>query len=72
MSGYQSDKIRAVVLSVIMIFSVFGGTVAFSGTAAAASFSPGSASPTPVDEQTTNDYNVSVDINGVDTFDSTD
>jgi major cell surface glycoprotein (TIGR04216 family) len=36
MSGYQSDKIRAVVLSALMVLSVMVGSIAFAGTAAAA------------------------------------
>jgi len=60
MSGYQSDKIRAVVLSVIMVLSVFGGTVAFSGTAAAASFTSGpSLTPTTVEGGQTVTHDVS-------------
>ena len=35
MTGYLSDEVRAVILSALMVLSVFGGTVAFSGTAAA-------------------------------------
>ncbi len=72
MSGQQSDKIRAVVLSVIMVLSVFGGTVAFSGTAAAATGDGGSVSPDEVDESTTTDFTVTANIDSVDASDNVD
>ncbi|MFB6252966.1 MAG: surface glycoprotein, partial [Halobellus sp.] len=71
MSGHTSDKVRAVVLSALMVLSVFGGTVAFAGTAAAQTADSGSITPSTVDEQTTNEHNVSVDVT-LNTSDGTD
>ncbi|WP_251327931.1 HVO_2072 family ArtA-dependent S-layer glycoprotein [Haloplanus pelagicus] len=63
MTDYN-DKIRAVVLAALMVFSVFAGTVALSGTAAAQSIDTGnsSLSPTSVGSTTVNhDALVAVD-----------
>jgi surface glycoprotein (TIGR04207 family)/PGF-CTERM protein len=69
----NSDKIRSIVLAALMVFSVFAGTVALSGTAAAApAVAGGSLSPNTVDEGTTNDHDVSVQISDVNLNDSTD
>ena len=50
----SNNKIRALVLTALMVFSVFAGTVAFTGTAAAVQdVNNVSISPTTVDEDTT-------------------
>ena len=75
MTGYLSDEVRAVILSVIMVLSVFGGTVAFSGTAVAATPTDGgsgSVSPSTVDEQSTNTFSITANIADVDTIDGND
>jgi major cell surface glycoprotein (TIGR04216 family) len=73
MTGYLSDEVRAVILSALMVLSVFGGTVAFSGTAAAASAGTNdSVVPGTVDEQSTNTFTVTADVDTADTDDGID
>ena len=56
-----SDKVRALFLTALMVFSVFGGTVAFAGTAAAVDDvsldADATAGPTTVQETTTVEHN---------------
>ncbi|UIP00277.1 surface glycoprotein [Halobaculum sp. CBA1158] len=68
MTDYN-DKIRALILAALMVFSVFAGTVAFTGTAAAATAETGNSSITPatVDEGTTNTHSITLNATGVDT-----
>jgi PGF-CTERM protein/surface glycoprotein (TIGR04207 family) len=65
----NSDKIRSVVLAALMMFSVFAGTVALTGTAAAGTADTGNSSITPstVDESTTNTHTVTLVATGVNT-----
>jgi len=67
----NSNKIRALILSALMVFSVFAGTVAFAGTAAAAnSVSGASYSTNPVDESSSfNGETVTVTYEDVTTSD---
>jgi major cell surface glycoprotein (TIGR04216 family) len=70
MTDSDSDypiKVRAVLLSALMVLSVVVGTIAFSGAAAAQTFDSGSVTPSEVDAQTTNDHDVTVTISDVDT-----
>ncbi|PSQ06802.1 hypothetical protein BRC97_05935 [Halobacteriales archaeon QS_6_71_20] len=68
----HNDKIRALVLTALMVFSVFAGTVAFTGTAAAApTLATGSLDPSSVDEGTTNSHDVTLVIDDVDLSDNT-
>mgnify|MGYP002760416215 CR=1 FL=1 len=68
------EKIRALFLSALMVFSVFAGTVALSGSAAAASGVSvnNGLSPTTVDEQTTVTHSFNVTVNDVVNDSSTD
>ncbi|WP_135807154.1 surface glycoprotein [Halorussus marinus] len=66
------DKLRAVFLSALMVVSVFGGTVAFAGTAAAntESLSGGSAGNVPISEGTTTQtvsFDIAIDSGNTDT-----
>jgi surface glycoprotein (TIGR04207 family) len=70
MTDYPSDEVRAVVLSALMVLSVFGGTVAFSEPAAAQSFDSGSITPSTVEEQTSNEHAVTVTVSDVNTNDT--
>ncbi|MFC7172627.1 surface glycoprotein [Haloplanus litoreus] len=67
----SKQKIRAVVLAALMVFSVFAGTVALSGTVAAQSAGSGNntITPTSVAQDTTNDYDITVNATEVDTTD---
>ncbi|WP_435065119.1 BGTF surface domain-containing protein [Halobaculum sp. EA56] len=64
-----NDKIRALFLTALMVFSVFAGTVAFTGAAAAANTEAGgsSISPDTVPEQSTNTHTVTLNATDVDT-----
>jgi surface glycoprotein (TIGR04207 family)/PGF-CTERM protein len=62
----NTNKARAVFLAALMVFSVFAGTVAFSGSAAAQTVSDGSVSNSTVVEETTNDHKIIVNATGVD------
>ncbi|WP_459861912.1 HVO_2072 family ArtA-dependent S-layer glycoprotein, partial [Haloplanus litoreus] len=66
MTDYNK-QIRAVVLAALMVFSVFAGTVALSGTAAAASGASVNdpLTPTTPDEQTSVDHQFNVTIQDV-------
>ncbi|WP_435067730.1 surface glycoprotein, partial [Haloplanus sp. C73] len=72
MTDYN-DKARAVILAALMVFSVFAGTVAFTGTAAAQSATAGNSSLTPnsVQEGSTNDLTVDLQLDSINTNDST-
>jgi surface glycoprotein (TIGR04207 family) len=50
MTGHLSDEVRAIILSALLVLSVFGGTVAFTGTAVAVDNNSGSF------DEFTNDY----------------
>ncbi|WP_435067719.1 surface glycoprotein, partial [Haloplanus sp. C73] len=67
MTDYN-DKVRAVVLAALMVFSVFAGTVAFSGAAAGVNSGSGSfatfTNDTDVDEQTTRTHNINFTFDG--------
>ncbi|QLH79981.1 PGF-CTERM sorting domain-containing protein [Halosimplex rubrum] len=52
-----NDKLRSLFLTVLMVVSVFGGTVAFSGAAAAANTDPGIADATESDDDITVEFN---------------
>jgi surface glycoprotein (TIGR04207 family) len=69
MSNNTADKLRSLFLASLMVFSVFAGSIAFAGTAAAANdptgldFSATSAGnvPVPQNEQVTTDIDFTVD-----------
>ncbi|WP_123534765.1 DUF7282 domain-containing protein [Halosimplex salinum] len=52
-----NDKLRSLFLTVLMVVSVFGGTVAFAGTAAAANTDPGVTSATESNNAITVEFN---------------
>lgn len=78
MTGTNSrDKLRGLFLAAIMVLSVVGGTIAFSGGVAAAGNASVSVGNTPVTPTSVNDnvsFDASIDYNitGVDTSDGTD
>jgi surface glycoprotein (TIGR04207 family) len=70
------EKLRAVFLTALMIGSVVGGTIALSGSVAAANADidagNSSVSPNSVEEGSTNTYEVTATLENVDTDDGTD
>ena len=61
MTGYLSDEVRAIILSALLVLSVFGGTVAFTGTAVAVDSGSGSFDEftnTTVEEGTTTNHTI--------------
>ncbi|WP_299335311.1 surface glycoprotein, partial [Haloplanus sp.] len=69
MTDYNK-KARAVILATLMVLSVFAGTVAFSGSAAAQTLEAGNSSVTPnsglVNDTLTHDVNITIDTATVD------
>ncbi|MFC6795423.1 surface glycoprotein [Halobaculum halobium] len=53
-----NNKIRALFLTALMVFSVFAGTVAFAGTAAAANNATVTANPADADATSTHTFTV--------------
>ena len=67
----NSNKVRAVFLAALMVFSVFAGTVAFSGATAATTATNASVTPNTVTEQTTNTHTITLNASDIDTTGST-
>lgn len=62
----ETNKIRAVVLAALMVLSVFGGTIAFTGSAAAVgSFSNPSVSNNTPNEGATVSHDIGYEVDGV-------
>jgi len=64
-----NDKLRSLFLAMLMVVSVFGATVAFSGTAAAAANTPDISSVSEHEGEISIDFNTSIDDSSIDTTD---
>ncbi|MEF8856546.1 MAG: surface glycoprotein, partial [Haloplanus sp.] len=66
MTDYN-EKVRAVILAALMVFSVFAGTVALSGTTVAQSTDTANSSLSPTDVgQVTIDHDATIAVDNVD------